>query len=259
MQLYLDDSLKSYFKSNEPLFDQLMALQGEVFRAHKKRTTQRIQLGTRYFYIKQHRGVGWGEIFKCLLQGRKPILGAQNEWQAIQALQTVGIAVPRVYGYGKRGLNPATQESFVLLEAIEPSISLETLYQKTPLPSVTCKRDYIREIARITRIMHAYGMNHRDLYICHFLIKSDSPTLMLTLIDLHRASMHRYLPFRWRCKDLAGLYFSSKEAKLTTRDYLRFIKHYHNKPLRESLKTQDALWQAVVKRGEALYRDHQVT
>ena len=34
-------------------------------------------------FIKLHYGVGWREIFKNLLLGRWPVLGAKNEWRAL--------------------------------------------------------------------------------------------------------------------------------------------------------------------------------
>jgi heptose I phosphotransferase len=78
--------------------------------------------------------------------------------------------------------------------------------------------------------MHRAGVNHRDCYICHFLLHTDKPVsaseLRLSLIDLHRAQIHPSLPLRWRNKDLAGLYFSALNIGLTRRDKLRFLKGY---------------------------------
>ena len=94
--LYLHKELYPYFSNDTSLFKQMMALQGEVFREQKGRITQRIKLGDKYYFIKQHHGIGWKEIFKDLFQGRLPVLGAKNEWRAIAALQSLGVAAAKV-------------------------------------------------------------------------------------------------------------------------------------------------------------------
>jgi hypothetical protein len=55
---------------------------------------------------------------------------------------------------------------------------------------------------------------------------------------------------------LAGLYFSSKNVGLTSRDILRFMKAYRGQPLREILKKENVFWLKAKKRGDKLYRKH---
>lgn len=256
--LYLDNELKSCFKSGEPLFDQLMALQGECFRALEGRKTQRVILNGKSYFIKQHRGIGWKEIIKNLIQLRLPIVSAKNEWRALQALKKAGVPTAHVAGYGERGWNPATRASFILMEELKPVISLEDLCRdwKTKPPEFNYKQKILANVADIARRMHACGINHRDFYICHFLLDLSKPPVKCFLIDLHRAQMRAKVPQRWLIKDLAGLYFSSKEAGLTQRDLLRFMKHYRQQPLRDILRDEHDLWMKVKKRGDDLYRDH---
>jgi heptose I phosphotransferase len=257
MTLYLHDEISATLPvKTGDVFAQLMQLSGECFRKQPGRMTQRVELANRSYFIKQHFGIGWREIFKNLAQLRLPVLGASNEKRAIDKLAALGIAVPQIYGYGKRGCNPAAQQSFILLEALTPTISLEELvlqWRTTP-PTPAFKRQLIAEVARMARIMHDNGVNHRDFYICHFLLHKDGNKL--SLIDLHRALVWRQLPERWRIKDLAGLYFSSLDAGLTKRDRLRFIKQYRNKPLRDILASENKRWQKVKLRGEKLYCEH---
>lgn len=252
--VYLHPDLKPYFSTTEPLFDQLMAFSGERFRHQDGRLTQRIQLGDKYYFIKQHTGVGWREIFKNLFQGRLPILSAENEWRAIQKLETLGVGVPKVVGYGKRGVNPAKLESFILMEELAPTISLEELcqpWEQSP-PTFNEKRQLIGAVARIARLLHENGMNHRDFYLCHFLRDQAG---LLFLIDLHRAQIRGTTPERWIIKDLAGLYFSCKNIGLTQRDIYRFMIGYRNKAWHELINTEAAFWQRVKTRGNT-YRDH---
>lgn len=255
--LYLHDSLKPYFSDHTALFDQLMSLNGDKFRALEGRLTQRVRIGDHTYFIKQHRGVGWKEIFKNLFQLKLPVLGARNEWQALQVLATWGISAPKAMAYGERGVNPANKESFILMQDLKDTISLEDLGKQWCVqpPKFGHKKQIIEEVARIAKTMHSKGMNHRDFYICHFLMALDEP-FQLSLIDLHRAQIRSVTSQRWIVKDLAALYFSSKDIGLTKRDLYRFMKKYSGKTLREIFCTETDCWQKVKIRGEQLYRDH---
>lgn len=258
--LFLAKELQVYFPETSSGFDQIMALKGEVYRALEGRRTQRIVLGSHCYFIKQHQGVGWKEIIKNLLQLRLPIVSAKNEYAAIKRLQTLNIPVPEVVGYGCRGINPASRQSFIITRELTQQISLEELAKEweQDSPKFIDKIKLIKEIARIARTLHQNGMNHRDFYICHFLLdisqqKNIFP--LLTLIDLHRAGLRKKVPERWIVKDLAGLYFSSKNIKLSQKDLLRFMKEYRNKSVSEILM-EKVFWKKVKTRGDKLYNKH---
>ena len=93
--------------------------------------------------------------------------------------------------------------------------------------------------------MHAAGINHRDCYICHFLLhlpfSGKEEELKISVIDLHRAQLRTRVPRRWRDKDLIGLYFSSMNIGLTQRDIWRFMKVYFAAPLKDILKQEQGL------------------
>ncbi len=241
---------------NYHTFSDYMSLHGEVFRHQKGRLTQRIILNNKPYFIKQHHGVGWKEIFKNLCQLRLPVISAKNEWCAIKRLQSLGIDVPTVVAYGQRGINPAKRQSFIFMEELTPVISLETLCQEWPHtpPTFAFKHSLLKKVAHIARTLHQNGINHRDFYICHFLLHLSNSKLYL--IDLHRAQCRHLTPRRWIIKDLVGLYFSSKDIGLTQRDKYRFMKYYSGKSLRDILKAEKTFWRKVEERGEQLYRDH---
>ncbi|MDR3087915.1 MAG: lipopolysaccharide core heptose(I) kinase RfaP [Azoarcus sp.] len=229
-------------------FAEVEALQGNVLRALDGRRTLRAEIDGCGYFVKIHRGVGWGEIFKNLFNLRPPILGARNEWQAIERLTELGVDTMRMFAFGERGINPARQHSFIVTGELAPTVSLEDYcaeWPRTP-PALALKRALIKRVAEMARRMHEGGVNHRDFYICHFLLHTDPPptsaALRLSLIDLHRAQIREHLPARWRRKDLAGLYFSTLEIGLTRRDLLRFIRVYFNAPLRDTLRHEAALF-----------------
>lgn len=243
-------------------FDQIMQLQGEVYRELEGRRTQRICIQDKAYFIKQHFGVGWKEIFKNLLQLRLPVISAKNEWLALQQLKKLDILSQEWVGYGYKGLNPARIQSFLITRELPKHISLEEFckqWQRCP-PSFVIKQHLITEVARIARVLHNNGINHRDFYICHFLLDVEDllqAKIKLYLIDLHRALVRARTPQRWLIKDLAGLYFSSKDIGLTKRDILRFMREYRKKSLNDILNKESTFWLKVQNRGDQLYKKHQ--
>jgi heptose I phosphotransferase len=262
--LELDDHLRAHLPK-ENAFDWLMNVEGKVHRAVKNRRTVEIELGGRRYFVKTHRGAGWREVFKNLLYGRAPIVSAEPEWLAIPALNRAGVMTPAVAGKGLRGRAPARLESFVVMEALDGMVSLEDLARdwrgleggrRTQL-----KRALLDRIAAIARRMHGAGMNHRDFYLCHFLVRDRDwskwkagEELQLVLIDLHRVQTRERVPERWLVKDLGGLLFSAFDAGLTRRDLLRFIAAYRQRPWREVLAREGKLWRQAAKNAARLYR-----
>ncbi len=256
MELYLREEFRQLWQGCDP-FKMVEAITGKVYRELDGRRTLRFELQGRGYFLKLHRGVGWGEIIKNLLQLRLPILGARNEKLAVEALQAAGVGTMSVAAFGQRGCNPANQLSFIITDAIEPSVSLEELEQEwrsTP-PSLSVRRVLARRVCEMTRVMHQQGINHRDFYLCHFLLRNpQSPERPdLALIDLHRALIHRHMPYRWRLKDLASLYYSAFDLPLSRRDKLRFIRQYSGRSLRQELSENKVLWLQVQAKAEALY------
>ncbi len=245
----------------DEFFAVLDSLEGKIYRNKDGRKTFRYTLEGQNCFIKLHKGVGWRRIIKDLFRLRTPVISAKNEWEAILRLRKLGIETMNLVGYGRLGQNPARQRSFVITEALPHTISLEDYCKnwKFEPPSPGLKRSMIQKIARISRTLHENGINHRDYYICHFLLAIGSDAkpedCKLHLIDLHRVQMRKRLPQRWRIKDISGLYFSSMDIGLTQRDLFRFIGEYHRKDLRRSLAEDRAFWQKVVKRGITGYRE----
>ena len=257
MKLVLAEPFKSLW-AGQDAFAAVEALQGLVYRELEGRRTLRTEVDGRGYFVKIHRGIGWGEIVKNLLTAKAPVLGAGQEWRAIQRLTEAGVPTMTAVAYGERGSNPAAQHSFIVTEELAPTTDLEQLslnwLQQPPEPQL--KRSLISEVARMTGTMHRAGVNHRDCYICHFLLHTDRPVtandLRLSLIDLHRAQVRSVTPLRWRNKDLAGLYFSALNIGLTRRDKLRFLKTYFQRPLREILRDEARLLAWLERKADKL-------
>ncbi|MGC5699904.1 lipopolysaccharide core heptose(I) kinase RfaP [Pseudomonas sp. NFXW11] len=258
MKLMLAEPFKSLWAGRDA-FAAVEELKGQVYRELEARRTLRTEVEGRGYFVKIHRGIGWGEILKNLITAKLPVLGAGQEWRALERLHQVGVPTMTAVAYGERGRNPADQHSFIVTEELAPTVSLEDFsidWVKQP-PAPALKRALIAEVARMTGTMHRAGVNHRDCYICHFLLHTDQPIahgeLKLSVIDLHRAQTRPQITQRWRNKDLAALYFSALDIGLTRRDKLRFLKGYFQQPLRQILAEEAALLSWLEGKAEKLY------
>ena len=258
MRLILAEPFKSLWQGRDP-FVEVERLDGQVYRELEGRRTLRTEVAGRGYFVKIHRGIGWGEIVKNLLTAKAPVLGAGQEWTAIQRLTAVGVPTMTAVAFGERGANPATQHSFIVTEELAPTVSLEDFsldWAQNP-PAPWLKRALIRRVAEMVGGMHRAGVNHRDCYICHFLLHTDRPVtaddFRLSVIDLHRAQTRARVPRRWRDKDLAALYFSALDIGLSRRDKLRFLAGYFRRPLREVLQGEARLLTWLEGKAAKLY------
>ncbi len=243
---------------DQDVFSRVMALGGEVFRDVRGRKTIRVQLAGQPYFIKQHFGVGWGEIFKNLLAFKVPVVSAITEKRAIEKLGEIGIATTPLAGFGSRGCNPASRQSFLITKDLGDILSLETLADQWLLspPEPSFKRHLLLEVASLAARLHDSGLNHRDFYICHICL--DLPQLRqgnihLYLIDLHRVGIRETIRPQDRMKDMAALYFSAMNAGLAPRDYLRFLRRYRGKPIRQVMREEGDFWRQVQARAIKLY------
>ncbi|NBB10917.1 lipopolysaccharide core heptose(I) kinase RfaP [Pseudomonas sp. SLFW] len=259
MKLILAEPFKTLWAGRDA-FEAVEALQGQVYRELENRRTLRTEVDGRGYFVKIHRGIGWGEVAKNLLTAKLPVLGAGKEFDAINRLKEVGVPTMTSVAYGERGSNPAAQHSFIVTEELAPTESMEDVsinWVKQP-PEPRMKWAYIAEVARLVGMMHRAGVNHRDCYLCHFLLHTDTPvtpeSFKLSVIDLHRAQTRDQITQRWRNKDLAALYFSALDIGLTRRDKMRFLKGYFQQPLRQILAEESALLVWLEAKAEKLYQ-----
>ena len=258
--LYLRDDFQRAWKEEDP-FRAVLRLKGKVYRELDGRRTLRFEQDGRGFFLKLHTGVGWLEILKNLLQLKSPILSAENEWRAVDALTNIGVDTMTLAGYGVRGVNPASRISFVITDELEGMQSLEDLcsgWKEAP-PEFRLKRILIERVASTSRSLHGHGLNHRDYYICHFLTDAashpaDPESIRVVLIDLHRVQQRQKTHERWIFKDLGSLCFSAMDIGLKKTDLFRFMKIYSGKPLRRTLTEDARFWSRVRSRAVELYK-----
>lgn len=263
--IHVRENSKALFKSEKSV-DDFLAIEGEVYRhSVQSRKTSRFERQGQGFFIKAHWGIGWGEILKNLLYLRLPVLGAGNEVRAIKKLEQLNIDTMSIVAYGEQGSNPATQKSFLITEELTGTKQLDhwienELQAFDKKSNILIKRQLIIKLADIAKNLHEHGVNHRDFYLCHFLAKQPikagmmASDIKLYLIDLHRVQIRTSTPTRWLVKDLAGLYYSSMDMGLTSRDYFRFITLYSGKSLRDVMRDNSYFWKSVNFTAQRLYQ-----
>lgn len=261
--MWIHPEYQRLFKDHSE-FDDFFQIQGDEYRRGVGRVTLRFELQGQGFFIKRHSGIGWREIFKNLSQGKLPVPSAVNEWKALKHLRMLDISTLEPVACGKRGLNPATQHSFLVTRALQETTSLEDVVVDWRKRSdyFLIKRCLIRQVAIMARRCHRNGLNHRDMYICHIHVKnkwlrnpSGDPELFL--IDLHRAQIRSAVPLRWKVKDIASLYFSAMGGGITRQDLLRFAHIYFDGDVREACQRHLHFWKMVDERVRQLHQKWQ--
>ena len=252
--IYIREDAQDLFKAFSTL-DDFMQLEVNLVRDFKNRKTGHFKLGKKTFYIKKHFAAGLTAILSELFHLRKPHIGAAPEKSAIERITTLGLDTMKVVAFGQNNASIANQKSFLITEEITNTQSLEDICKHWPSnpPSESLKLSLIKKVANIAKTLHDNGMNHRDFYICHFLL-DNSDASKLYLIDLHRLQQRPTLPLRWRVKDIGGLYFSAMDIGLTRRDFLRFIRHYTGQSLRQNFSQNKRFWQNVHQRALTTYK-----
>ncbi len=246
--LVVPDFIKKHL--NGDTFEALMQMPGKAFRDVRGRKTSQVALGGKSYFIKQHFGVGWAEIFKNLVAFKKPILGAMTEVNAIQKLNTVGIPTTPLVAYGQQGCSPASMRSFVMTEDLGEIVTIEDLCADWQSYPQCFKKALMQAMAKLASRLHGAGLAHRDFYLCHFVLKKQDFNLQATsvenlhLIDLHRMLQGQSSSGRAVMKDIAGLYFSAMQYGMSAQD-LEVFKQYY-------LPQTPAFWAQVESRAQAL-------
>lgn len=262
--LVLHDELQAYWQGKD-VFALVQHLEGDVARKVDGRETRRFLLGNTAYYRKLHTGVGWLEILKNLIRFRLPVIGARNEWQALNRMPAIGIASLEPVGFGEKYTNPARRLSFLITRELQGTLQLDHYLAARAEPlRFDQKLRLIQKIAEISRRLHSNGINHRDFYLCHFMLEMASVDAwlkgsepLLYLVDLHRAQVRRSVPERWLVKDIASLLFSANGFSLTQRDCYRFLRHYFNAPLSQIMLQHSSLLKKISQRSAQLERREQ--
>ncbi len=179
---------------------------------------------------------------------------ARTEADTAQHLAVHGVNTPRLVAWGERWGVLFERGSFVMMEEIKDSESLERrlppcLESDATRAELPARRDFLRRLALFIRRFHETGFRHRDLYLCHIFY---SRAGQFSLIDLARAS-RPILRRRFQVKDIAQLHYSAPAAYFSRADRLRFYLAYAD---RRRLRARDKVFLGRVIRKAAKMARH---
>jgi tRNA A-37 threonylcarbamoyl transferase component Bud32 len=160
---------------------------------------------------------------------------AEKEFEVAQMMRSQGIPTVRPLALGERRSLGILAESFLVTEA---NPNHQTLYElieqhaqgRRPIPPAD-RQAIARELARLTALLHARGLEHRDLHERNIVVEQVTDAKMgesrfhLRILDLHELRQHRELDWTKTLHELArlGRYFSIRSSRS---DRLRFLRQY---------------------------------
>jgi len=195
------------------------------------------------------------QLGNWLLHHRK-VSFASAEREAADQLAAAGVNTPRVVACGERWGILFEQRSFLMVEEIEDSQSLErklpACFAEPATPeTLRARRSFIRRLASFIERFHKTGYRHRDLYLPHIF---HSEAGEFCLIDLARAS-RPILRRRFQIKDLAQLHYSAPAGRFSRTDRVRFFLDYVG---RRRLLPRDKLFLRAILRKAGRMARHNV-
>ncbi len=213
-------------------FSQFFSLSGErIKEKDSNKKVERIRIEKRFFYIKK-------EISKNLFS---PSL--MNEWKMLGIAEKNGVPCPKRVASGIRVSFPKKVESFLITCEIEGE-KLEDLLIKGSIDEKS-KLSILENLAEIVKRLHNLKIVHKDLYLCHIVVKKD---LSIYLLDFQRAERKR-LFYRWMIKDLSALDLFGKRF-FRKSERLSFLKRYLG--IEKLRKREKALVKKILKREEKM-------
>ena len=177
-------------------------------------------------FLKRHEPISLAERLKAWLRLRRPKTSARTEWENIERLAGLGISTMQPIALGE---DRSSGRSFLLTAEIGSATPADDYarehFASSQGPALAERRKFVGRLAELVRTLHAAGLTHRDLYLCHVFVRETGGDFRLHLIDLQRVGPCVLLR-RWRVKDAAQLEYSRPAGTFTATDAVRFLHTY---------------------------------
>jgi len=144
---------------------------------------------------------------------------AAQEVAGFNRLARAGIPCAPIIASGTRG----DGSSFIILEDLAGYTPADKLLESGfPFERI------ITATADLAALLHDRRLHHRDLYLCHFMIKPLLNSVDAKLIDMARVARldNPLTRRRWIIKDLAQFWFSTHSARVTDVQRERWLLRY---------------------------------
>ena len=149
---------------------------------------------------------------------RGGVTPAEEEARGIQLLTQNGIPTVQLVGWGVL----PDRRSFVIAEDLDGFRPADQLLAEGGAEF----ESLLSPTADMAATLHAKGLHHRDLYLCHFFARVTGG-VELRLIDAARVkALPRWLSRRWVVKDLAQFWYSTLSLTVTDDQRERWLAEY---------------------------------
>jgi hypothetical protein len=150
---------------------------------------------------------------------------ASREVRGWWMLRQAGVPTAGMVAYGAASLN-GSKRGFVILEDLAGFTPADKMLEQG--------FDFDRLLdatAGLAALLHNRCLHHRDLYLCHFMIKPTAGSAEARLIDMARVS-RLWNPLtrrRWIVKDLAQFWYSTQSLSVSDEQRERWLRRYCDK------------------------------
>ncbi len=189
-------------------------------------------------YLKRHYKLPFRDGLRAVLFPKRAASPGLQEWEHLAIAAKLNIPIPKAVAVGEWLQPKGKLSSFIAVQELTNQLGL---HEAIPLASQKLsavefrrwKNGLIKELVRLSHLLHSHNYFHRDWYLCHFYILENDIISVpenwagrVTVIDLHRMTHQRLKSFLYRAKDLAQLLYSSTPVGITLRDRLLFWALY---------------------------------
>jgi heptose I phosphotransferase len=166
-----------------------------------------------------------GRHVRWHIKRHRPTRGAETpadeEARGIQLLESHGIPTAPLVGWGRL----ADGRSFIISEDLAGFRAADKLVADGALTFDAV----LGPTAELAATLHAKGLHHRDLYLCHFFARGAdaAENVELRLIDAARVNkLPRWFARRWIVKDLAQFWYSTTSLGVSDDQRARWLARY---------------------------------
>lgn len=211
--------------------DAVFALEGELITKDPLSRVLRITADGKRYYVKRYVGNGKSAVRRWF--GLRGLIGPQRvrkEWENLLAFRAWGIPTATLVGYGLQRRCGSFIRGALVTEEIADTADLAELARNNDprLRQQDWVTEVLRQVAAITRTLHAAGFAHNDLKWRNLLISGgEQPTVYL--IDCPSGGYWWGIFLKYRmikdlaCLDKVGKYQLSRSQRL--RFYLDYAGH----------------------------------
>jgi tRNA A-37 threonylcarbamoyl transferase component Bud32 len=206
--------------------DAVFALQGQYITSDPLSDVIRVDFEGIGYYVKRYTGAGKNPLRRWFSRPR-----VRLEWRNLRAFAAWGIPTASVVGYGLERRGGAFVRGALITEEIRDTLDMARLANNRDprLRNPAWVDNVSRQIAGITRTLHAHRFAHNDLKWRNLLVTSgEAPTVYLIDCPSGMRWVEPFLSYRI-VKDLACL-DKVAQYQLTRTQRLRFYHRYTGRP-----------------------------